>query len=328
MAVVRSLQGPVNSWAGREFGALDSEQPRFGTAQHLPLPRVSVVIPTLNEAANLPHVLPRIPSWVHEVVLVDGHSTDGTPEVARDLWPNHHVVVAERRRRQFDGLMRERRSPGTALRLVTQEGRGKGAALRMGFAAATGDIIVMFDADGSADAVEIPRFLSALLNGADFAKGSRFLPGGGSADITRIRRFGNWGLTTLVNMLYGARYTDLCYGLNAFWAHCLPYMDVDCDGFEVETQINLRVAKAHLNIREVPSFEGSRIHGVSNLNAWRDGRRVLRTIVRERIAARISSAAVESGSGNSANQMDAVKMRTGLLVGPGAESHPVRGAQI
>jgi glycosyltransferase involved in cell wall biosynthesis len=222
--------------------------------------RVSVVIPTLNEAENLPHVLPRLPAGLHEVIIVDGHSTDGTIEVARRLRPDVHVV--------------------------TQSGRGKGNALAAGFAAATGDIFVMLDADGSTDAAEIPRFVAALCNGADFVKGSRFAQGGASSDITFTRRIGNWALNTLVNTLYGTSYTDLCYGFNAFWARCLPYMRVDCDGFEVETLINVRIAKGGLVIHEVPSYERDRIHGMSNLHAVRDGARVLRTIARERRSAR------------------------------------------
>ncbi len=235
----------------RVLAALDTA-PSTGTTR-----RVSVVIPALNEAANLPHVFARIPPDVHEVILVDGHSIDDTVAVAHALYPG--------------------------VRVVEQTRRGKGNALRCGFAACTGDIIVMLDADGSADGSEIPSFVDALLKGADFAKGSRFLPGGGSTDITPLRRLGNRGLNAVVNLLYGTHYTDLCYGYNAFWAHCLPYMDVDCDGFEVETLINVRIAKAGLRVREVPSFEGRRIHGVSNLNAWRDGRRVLRTILAERL---------------------------------------------
>ena len=218
--------------------------------------RVSVVIPTLNEAENLPHVLPRLPEGLHEVILVDGHSTDGTIDVARRLRPD--------------------------VRVVTQSGSGKGNALAAGFAAATGDIFVMLDADGSTDASEIPRFVAALCNGADFVKGSRFAQGGASSDITFTRRVGNWALNTLVNALYGTSYTDLCYGFNAFWARCLPYMRVDCDGFEVETLINVRIAKGGLVIHEVPSYERDRIHGRSNLHAVRDGVRVLRTIARER----------------------------------------------
>jgi glycosyltransferase involved in cell wall biosynthesis len=222
--------------------------------------RVSVVIPTLNEAENLPHVLPRLPAGLHEVILVDGHSTDGTIEVARRLRPD--------------------------VRVVTQSGRGKGNALAAGFAAATGDIFVMLDADGSTDAAEIPRFVAALCNGADFVKGSRFAQGGASSDITFTRRVGNWALNTLVNTLYGTSYTDLCYGFNAFWARCLPYMRVDCDGFDVETLINVRIAKGGLVIHEVPSYERDRIHGRSNLHAVRDGVRVLRTIARERRSTR------------------------------------------
>lgn len=222
-------------------------------------PRVSVVIPTLNEERNLPFVFKRLPPGLHEVVIVDGHSTDGTVEEARRLRPD--------------------------VRVVMQRGRGKGAALRDGFAACTGEIIVMLDADGSTDAAEIPRFVAALANGADFVKGSRFAQGGGSSDITAFRRIGNRALNAVVNSLYGTHYSDLCYGFNAFWGRCLPYMRVDCDGFEVETLINIRIAQAGLVIHEVPSHEYYRIYGRSNLRAVRDGIRVLRTIALERMPA-------------------------------------------
>jgi glycosyltransferase involved in cell wall biosynthesis len=220
--------------------------------------QVSVVIPTLNEADNLPYVFARLPQGLHEVIIVDGHSTDATVPVARQLRPD--------------------------VRVVTQIGRGKGNALATAFGACTGDIVVTLDADGSTDPAEIPRFVAALCAGADFVKGSRFAQGGASSDITRTRRLGNHALNALVNRLYGTSFTDLCYGYNAFWAHCLPYMRVDCDGFEVETLVNVRAAKAGLVIHEVPSFEHDRLSGASNLRAVRDGSRVLLTIVRERIS--------------------------------------------
>jgi glycosyltransferase involved in cell wall biosynthesis len=220
-------------------------------------PRVSVVIPTLNEALNLPHVLAELPSCVHEVVIVDGLSTDGTPDVAARIRPDAKIVF--------------------------QTKRGKGDALQCGFEAATGDILVMMDADGSADPQEIPAFIEALLHGADFAKGSRFRTGGGSSDITRLRMVGNRILSGTVNLLVRTRYSDLCYGYNAFWRHCLPAMSVDCAGFEVETLINIRIARAGLTIAEVPSFERDRMYGQSNLRTFRDGGRVLRTILRERV---------------------------------------------
>ena len=240
-----------------------------GISQGAERPRVSVVIPALNEERNLPFVAAKMPEDVDEIVFVNGDSVDNTAVVARELWP--------------DGIH------------VWQTRKGKGNALACGFKAATGDIIVMIDADGSTDPIEIPRYVSALVSGADFAKGSRFIQGGGSADITKLRRLGNWGLNALVNVLFSTKYTDLCYGYNAFWRHCLDVMRLPDvaddapqwgDGFEVETLINVRVAANNLSIAEVCSYEENRIHGASNLNAVRDGTRVLRTIRREYFQAR------------------------------------------
>ncbi len=224
------------------------------------MPSVSVVIPAKNEARNLEHVIATIPAWINEIVIVDGHSTDDTVEVARRLSP--------------------------LVRLVRQPGCGKGDALQAGFAAATGEIIVMMDADGSTDGREIPRFVAALTTGADYAKGSRFASGGGSDDITLSRRFGNKILSRLVNGLFGTRYTDLCYGYNAFWARHLSKLDLDCAGFEIETVMNVRAAKVGLAIQEIPSYEHLRLHGMSNLKVFRDGVRIARFIFRERFAGR------------------------------------------
>ncbi|MEV8316814.1 glycosyltransferase family 2 protein [Streptomyces sp. NPDC059900] len=219
-------------------------------------PPVSVVIPAMNEAENLPYVFKTLPDWIHEVVLVDGNSTDDTVAVARELWPD--------------------------VKVVRQLGKGKGDALITGFEACTGDIIVMVDADGSADGHEIVSYVSALVSGADFAKGSRFANGGATDDMTPIRKLGNHVLCSVVNAKFGARYTDLCYGYNAFWRHCLDKIELDCTGFEVETLMNIRVVKAGLKVQEIPSHEYLRIHGVSNLSAVRDGLRVLKVILTER----------------------------------------------
>jgi glycosyltransferase involved in cell wall biosynthesis len=234
-------------------------------------PTVSIVIPAKNEALNLPHVFAALDAERYEVILVDGDSLDNTIEVARALCPD--------------------------IKVVGQTRRGKGNALACGFAQAKGDFIVMLDADGSTDPAEIPRFVDALKQGADFAKGSRFMPGAGSSDISRLRQVGNYFLNKIVNLIYGTRYTDLCYGYNAFRRECLSVMDLEVgeegtddptaamrwgDGFEVETLINVRIAKAGLVVAEVPSFEHSRHFGASNLNAFSDGIRVLRTIHAER----------------------------------------------
>jgi glycosyltransferase involved in cell wall biosynthesis len=224
------------------------------------MPSVSVVIPAKNEARNLEHVFGTIPEWVDEIVLVDGHSTDDTVAVAQEVYP--------------------------AVNIVHQQGRGKGDALQAGFAAAKGDIIVMMDADGSTDGKEIPRFVAALTTGADFAKGSRFASGGGSDDITFSRHLGNKILSGLVNIFFGTRYTDLCYGYNAFWAKHLSKLDLDCAGFEIETMMNVRAAKAGLAIQEIPSYEHLRLHGMSNLKVFRDGMRIAKFIFRERFVGR------------------------------------------
>jgi glycosyltransferase involved in cell wall biosynthesis len=237
---------------------------------------VSVVVPARNEALNLPYVLSQLPSMVSEVVLVDGRSTDETVEIARSVRPD--------------------------IRIIGQEGRGKGDALRCGFEAARGDIIVMIDADGSMSPREIDRYVDALCNGADLVKGSRRLEGGGSSDFTLSRELGNRALGALFNTLFDACHTDLCYGYMAFWRRMLPVLVPDCDGFEVETLMNIRAARGGLHVTEVPSIEARRLHGDSNLHTFRDGWRVLRTMATERVSGprrRVVRSMVERGAGRS-----------------------------
>jgi glycosyltransferase involved in cell wall biosynthesis len=241
----------------------------IGANSNHPEPRVSVIIPAMNEEMSIRQVLEMVPSWVHEVVLVDGYSTDGTAQAAREVWPNHHVVVKERRQVEDRRTVtrpgaRDRRTDGRALRLVGQTRKGKGNALKIGIAAATGDIVVLI--------------------GADFAKGSRFLKGAGTDDMSFDRKIGNGALVLLTNVLFGTRYTDITYGYNALWRRHAGALALEIDGWANEIITNIRIARHGLKVVEVPSFELPRIAGEAKLQGvYQVGWRILKAILVERL---------------------------------------------
>jgi len=220
-------------------------------------PRITVLICAFNEEKSLPHVLPKIPTWVDEVLLVDGHSMDKTVEVARRLRPD--------------------------IRVLYQPDRGKGDALRYGIKHASGDIVVTLDADGATDPKDMPKFIEPLLKGYDFAKGSRFtssLP----ANKASHRIFGNLLIAAVFNIVYGGRYTDLCSGYNAFWKRALERVNFESsDCFEDEPLLVARVKRAGLRIAEVGHRDLGRIYGEGKAPSWRQGLKAIKTIVRERI---------------------------------------------
>lgn len=233
-------------------------------------PQVSVVVPAKDEADNIREILPYLKNF-YEVIVVVTPDDQESADAAREALPS--------------------------AKIVRQTRKGKGNAMICGFEQVTGDIVVTFDIDGSADPHEIPLFVEALMNGADLAKGTRFAPGGGSEDITRFRALGNRGLNFLAGLLTRTRFTDLCYGFNAFWAAQLPLLDlpeaeldstemVAGDGFEIEAMMIGRFALSGAVITEVPSYEHHRYHGLTNLNAISDGFRVLWTILKDRLHAR------------------------------------------
>ena len=238
----------------RSLGAVRSQPDRDDART------ITVVIPAMNEERNIAWVLERIPSYVDEILLVDGLSTDNTVGVARQVRPDIHVVP--------------------------QRGCGKGAAMRTGFEEAAGDYVVVLDADGSMDPGEIDYYVAALDNGYDLVKGSRHLPGSGSLDLTPLRRWGNNVLVTTVNVTWGSEFTDLCYGYLAFKRDRLDDLALTGRGFEIETEITVNAIHAGLRIAEVPTVELSRHYGTSNLHAWRDGRRILGFLTRARLQPR------------------------------------------
>lgn len=218
------------------------------------LPKVTVLICTLNEEESLPYVLPKIPQWVYEILLVDGHSTDRTVEVARRLKPD--------------------------IKVLYQPGKGKGDALKWGFKHASGDIIITLDADGATDPEEMPRFIEPLLNGYDFAKGSRFL--NSRPNMPLHRQFGNWVLVTAANVLHGTRYTDICSGYNAFWKRAIEKVNLYSNGFEMEQEMNVKIKKAGFKVTEVACSDKGRLSGKSKTRDLMQGLIDLITIIRER----------------------------------------------
>jgi hypothetical protein len=227
---------------------------------------LSVVIPTWNEAGNIGTVLQHLGD-VDEIIIVDAFSDDGTVETA----------------------LRTR----SDVKVVQRNPRGKGDALRAGFEAATCDVIVIMDADGSMDPGEMAVFRSMISLGFDLVKGSRLACGGGSHDLTTIRWAGNAALCALANRLFRTQWTDLCYGYLAFRRDCLHRMGLTADGFEIEAQILGHAARAGLRIAEVPSIELPRLEGESHLNARRDGTRILKAMLAARFAPRARRAAAE-----------------------------------
>jgi glycosyltransferase involved in cell wall biosynthesis len=219
---------------------------------------VNVIIPTLNEERNICDIILRLQQCgVNNVLIIDGHSSDSTVEYASQL----------------------------GAKVIIQNGQGKGGALREAFedSCLDGDVIVIMDADGSMAPEELSLFVDAIKAGADVVKGSRFLPLGGSEDLTPLRRVGNKLLTGALNLLFLTDYTDLCYGYFAFRKEAIdklsPYLTAE--NFEIETEICIKSKTLGLSIVEVPSFERSRRFGSSNLHTLRDGAKILKLLVTE-----------------------------------------------
>lgn len=259
MTDLAAPNGHDTTSARRFAGLIDSGKSAHegarATHRAAPTMTVSLVIPVRNEARNIAWVLEQIADDVDEIILVDGNSTDATVITARSYRPD--------------------------IRVVSQRGAGKGDALRTGFGEATGDVIVMMDADGSMAPQEIRHYLHFLANGYDFVKGSRFIAGGGSLDITPFRRLGNQFLLTVFNSVFDSELTDLCYGFCAFHRRYLEHLSLQATGFEIEAEMTVRAMQAGLRVAEVPSMEMPRRYGKSNLRAVRDGIRVLRTVLRD-----------------------------------------------
>lgn len=216
--------------------------------------KVSVVIPTLNEEKNLNILLDELKEFefIDEIIIVDGKSKDNTVKIAKKF--NCKIICDE---------------------------IGKGSSLRKGMKAAKGDIIICMDADLSMQSKELCLLVSNIEAGYDICMGSRFIQGGGTEDITFIRKLGNKFFVFLVNMIWGADYSDLCYGYRSFRKISIKDLDLKSDGFGIETEISIKAAKKNLKIVEIPSFEKARKFGGGKLRTFSDGMHIFKTIVSE-----------------------------------------------
>jgi glycosyltransferase involved in cell wall biosynthesis len=219
---------------------------------------VGVLIPARNEEKNIEDVICRLRNLGYENVLViDGGSKDATLK----------------------------RAEKNGAKVIPQAGLGKGNAVRQVLTKGYFDVdaLVLMDADGSMAPEEIPTFIEALASGADVVKGSRFLKGGRTYDMSLTRRIGNGLMMISVNLLFSTRYTDLCYGFAVFNKQAIKALApiLQSKNFEIEAEIFIKAAEIGLNVREVPSTEFKRKYGSSNLNALKDGLSIFATIFRE-----------------------------------------------
>lgn len=221
---------------------------------------VTIVIPTFNEEGNIACVINELRHvGFQDILVIDGNSKDKTAEIVKKL----------------------------GVELIRQNGHGKGDALRQVFSysALRGNTVVMMDADGSMNPKELFSFIEALKSDVDVVKGSRFMVGGHSEDMTFVRKVGNLFFVTLTNLLMRTGYTDLCYGFAVFRREAVErlYPHLESKSFEIEAEIFTKAKKLGLSVVEVPSIELRRKYGKSNLGAFRDGFRILKTIIRESV---------------------------------------------
>lgn len=217
--------------------------------------RLQIIIPTLNEYDTLPFILNELKQYTEKVIVIDGGSVDGTTKIAKEYGAS----------------------------VIQQNEKGKGAALCQAFKEVDGDPVITLDADGSMRPSEIPIFLKEIDAGADLVKGSRFLKGGYSEDMSFFRYLGNRFFVVLINFFFSEKFSDLCYGYIAMSNKAIKKLTplLKSKYFEIETEIVIKAKKLDLIIAEVPSIELKRLNGESKLRTLRDGFSIFKLILIE-----------------------------------------------
>jgi len=251
-----SLPPPKDRIRAAGEGLAPSLEPVTAYAQRT----VTILLPALNEEAAIGHVLDELPldglrsrGYLPDVLIVDGHSTDGTAAIAL----SRGAVV------------------------LKQLGRGKGWAVRTGLEATNTDYLIMLDADHTYPANAIPEFLAHLENEADVVVGSRIKGSIEEGAMRPLNVIGNKALSFLASTLYGHRISDVCSGMWAFGPRAKELLNLNSKGFEVEAEIFAQTMKEGLRVKEVPIAYRKRL-GRQKLGSVTDGISIASKLVRKR----------------------------------------------
>jgi len=215
--------------------------------------KVSIIIPALNESESIRKVLEEIPKGIaDEIIVSDGHSTDGTQSIAREM----------------------------GCRVIEQKGKGFGAGVDSGIKEAKGDVVVVVNADGSQNPRDIPRLLEKIKEGYDLVLASRYLPGSGSDDDTILHYFGNKIFTLLCNKCYGVGVSDSLYFFLSAKKKVFDTLKLRSHNSGYCIELLIKAHRAGFRITEIPSFERKRMGGKAKVNAFRNGFQILLTLLK------------------------------------------------
>lgn len=219
--------------------------------------KVSLIIPTKNEAGAIGRLLKEVPkNIVDEIIVIDGHSTDNTAAEAKA----------------------QLRLGGD--KFVLQKKKGFGAALLQGFKKSHGDVIIIMDGDGSQNPKDISKFIRKIEHGYTYVMGSRYGRGARSDDDTVIRLIGNRTLTFIANLIHGTNVSDSLYLFIAIRRRDLEKLHLSSLGIEICVEILIKAHRAGLKFAEIPVIERARYAGESKVNAFWSGLSILKMILR------------------------------------------------